>query len=210
MKISKLQRNRGFTLIETMIAVFILVLAMNGLLGLISSSLFSARYAKNEMIANYLIQETIDSIRNDRDTIAFQNISGESWGNFINKYGTYNGSNDSIKKCYSANGCEIDPAEMPVSIVTCGDTATSPYSITCRTLNYDENANNNGFYTYNNAYPLSNFKRQVKMSVNSLPDSAGLPVANAELEIKVTVEWLNGSLLRSKAYRVSLVNWYKL
>ena len=197
-----IQKNRGFTLIETMIAVFILVLAMNSLLGLLAGSLFAARYAKNDIVANYLTQEAIDYIRNDRDTFAFQQASsGGGWNNFLNRYGYATSTS-----CFSTDGCEFEPAKMLVTPTTpsdCNSTITSPYSLPCRTLNYDENATNKDFYTYDNTgtLPLSGFKRQIIMTYdNSLPD---------ELDIKVTVEWLNGSVAKSKVSRVSLLNWYK-
>jgi hypothetical protein len=37
----------------------------------VSSSLYSARYAKQEIIMNFLIQEALDGIRNDREIIEF-------------------------------------------------------------------------------------------------------------------------------------------
>lgn len=205
MKAFKIKKNKGFTLIETMIAVFILVIAMNGLLGLIASSLFSARYAKNELTANYLIQEAIDYIRNDRDTTAFQQMgTGGGWDNFIqNRYG-----DGTSTICFSNNGCEIEPSNTnPSNIVNaCDGTIGGNFgSIPCRVLLYDESATNKAFYTYQNvvgAVP-SKFKRRVNMKIN--------PIANNpdELDITVTVEWQNGTLVRSKTSRVSLLNWQK-
>jgi len=203
MKKYNLQKNKGFTLIETMIAVFILVIAMNGLLGLISRSLFSARYAKNDIIANYLIQETVDYIRNDRDTVAFQQaLSGGGWTNFLNKYG-YSGNTS----CFSVNGCEIEPAKTISNINACSGSVGGGFgTIPCQLLRYDESAVNKDFYTYvAGAGILSNFKRQVTMSINSTSDVT----SPDELDIKVTVEWLNGSLVKSKTSRVSLLNWQK-
>ncbi len=208
MKNIKLQYNkkRGFTLIETMIAVFILAAAMNGLLGLISNSLYTARYTQNTIVANYLIQEAVDYIRNDRDTTAFQRISDPSygWTNFLNKYG-YTATNS----CFSTNGCEIElTASSPVS--ACNGTIGGGWgTIGCRIFNYDENATNKVFYTYQT--PLSgvavasNFKRKVSVSINT---TSSIPSPD-ELDIIVTVEWKNGNLVRSKTLRTSLLNWQK-
>lgn len=187
--------NKGFTLIETMIAVFILVIAMNGLLGLIASSLFQARYAKNEMVANYLTQEVIDYIRNDRDTTVFK--GGGDWVTVFQA--KYNPAG-----CFTANGCDIEPAKSSSNITSCSVAPGSGFTLPCKMLNYDDTASgsstNKSFYTYSTptGYTSSNFKRQVKMSVGSIAD---------EIDIKVTIEWLNGSLVRSKVTRVSLLNW---
>ncbi len=214
MKIYNKQKNKGFTLIETMIAVFILAITITGTLGIISTSLYSSRYANNEITANYLAQEVSDYIRNDRDTIAFQRMSDSSygWTNFLNKYGF-----DTLGTCFSTAGCEIEPVSSqsildPSNIYQCNTVNTwETGTIDCRILNYDENATEKVFYTYQtplSGYIPSNFKRKVNMSINatSSPSSIG---RTDELDIMVTVEWKNGNLVRSKILRTSLLNWQK-
>ncbi len=200
MKLPKKQKNRGFTLIETMIAVFILVVAFNGLLGLIANSIYYGRYSKNDIVANYLVQEVLDSVRNDRDTIAFQKIAevGSGWNGFLAKYGYPN------SYCFSANGCEIEVASITTDISACSGSAGSWGTVGCRVLNYDDRATNQDFYTYKTpqgAVP-SNFKRKINMSINSS--------LNDQLDITVSVEWLNGNLVRSKTLKTSLLNWQTL
>ncbi len=202
MKTNNLQKNKGFTLIETMIAVFVLVMAINGLLGLIASSLYSARYSKNDITANFLIQEAIDYIRNDRDSTAFlAATTGGGWNVFLAKYGYPNSS------CFSANGCEIEPANIiTANINACSGVIGGNFgTIPCKVFNYDESASSKDFYTYTTptGYVASNFKRQITMSINPTINNPD------ELDIMVTVEWLNGSLVRSRTSRVSLLNWQK-
>lgn len=187
----------GFTLIETMIAVFILVVAMNAMLGLISTSLFSARYAKNEITANYLIQEAIDYVRNDRDTTAFQKASDVDggWANFQTKY----------QACFNPLGCQIEPAQTSSNISACTGTIGGGFgTIGCSVFNFDQSATNKDFYTYDISQGVpSNFKRKINMSVNPNINSQD------EIDMIVSVEWLNGTLVRSKYSRVSLLNWQK-
>lgn len=200
MKLFTKQTNKGFTLIETMIAVFILVVAFNGLLGLIANSIYYGRYSKNDIVANYLVQEVLDSIRNERDTIAFQKIAevGSGWSGFLAKYGYPN------SYCFSANGCEIEVASITTDISACSGSAGSWGTLGCRILNYDEKAINQNFYTYKTPQDSvpSNFKRKINMSIN--------PSLNDQLDITVSVEWLNGTLVRSKTLRTSLLNWQRL
>ncbi|MES2930802.1 MAG: prepilin-type N-terminal cleavage/methylation domain-containing protein [Patescibacteria group bacterium] len=186
-------RSGGFTLIETMIAIFILTVAVAGLLGLTSRSLFSARYANNEITANYLLQEAIDAIRNDRDTIAFQqNGADGGWDAFVKKYDA----------CFSDNGCSVEPAASDIP-AACGTGNPSFGSLACPVFNYDDQARHNSFYTYKDGEGIieSKFKRQVLMSLNESNED--------ELDIKVTVEWENGSLVRSGFIYYSLLNWQK-
>jgi len=57
----------GFTLIETLVAISILVIAVAAPLTLASRSLFVATYAKDQQAAYYLAQEAIEMVRNKRD-----------------------------------------------------------------------------------------------------------------------------------------------
>jgi Tfp pilus assembly protein PilV len=185
MKIYKIQKNKGFTLVETMVAVLTLAIAITALIGLTAKNLFYARYAKNEIVANYLIQETIDSIKNNRDTTAFQNKTTGGWVAFT----------DSYSDCFSPSGCyfEVTKATTITPCPTSGEGINS-----CPVLYYDDNHTNGGYYTYNtnNSVP-SIFKRQIIMSSPS----------DYQVDVQVNVEWQNGDLTKTKSTTFSLLNW---
>lgn len=197
MKKNKLQKNEkintntnlGFTLVETMVAVFILTLAIVSLLGLTSKSLFTARYSRNEMIANYLLQESVDYIRNQRDSVAFL---GNDWQGFLDEFG-YSASG----ACFTSNGCYFDVNKSSLNINYCNTTPTSGTTLKCPFLKYDEGATGGSFYNYS-VGSTSNFKRKISLSLNPAQD---------ELYIFVTVEWLNGTLVRKRSLNTSLLNW---
>lgn len=66
----------GFTLIETFVAVSVLLISLVGPLSIASQSLRSAYYARDQVTAYYLAQEAIEYVRAKRD----QNyIAGTSW-----------------------------------------------------------------------------------------------------------------------------------
>lgn len=117
MKIFNKQSNKGFTIIETLVAIFILSIAITSFLGVVSQSILTARYTKNEITANYLAQESADYIRNQRDTVAFlNNTGGVGWETFLSNFG--DSSNRTV--CFSQQGCsfDIDPTKT-VSIESC-------------------------------------------------------------------------------------------
>jgi len=186
-------KNRGFTLIETMVAVLILSTSLTSLLTLTSSSLFAAKYANNEITANYLLQEAVDYIRNDRDSIVFQqrnngDATSVSWNIFLAKYGYINST------CFSPDGCYLDITEQNSFNVI--RSCTSP----CTLMYFDPAANHKEFYTYSTDFGLaSSFRRKITMRIN--------PTNINELLVTVTVDWKNGNLSRSRSLNESILNW---
>ena len=61
------QFNRGFTLVETLVAVAILMIAIAGPLTIANQALIAALGSRNAMIATYLAQEGMESIKNIKD-----------------------------------------------------------------------------------------------------------------------------------------------
>lgn len=70
---AKLQKNtysesNGFSLVETLVAIAILLIAVVGPISIIGNSLHQIYYAKDEMLAINLAQEGIEMVRQKRDS----------------------------------------------------------------------------------------------------------------------------------------------
>src|SRR3989338_8277612 len=65
----------GFTLVETLVAVAVFTAAIAGPMTLVQKSLSSARYAKDQTIANYLAGEAIEYVRSLRDENIYKGSS---------------------------------------------------------------------------------------------------------------------------------------
>lgn len=61
-------KNQGFTLLEAIVAIAILLVAVTSASGLILSSLQNVHVTKNRVVAAYLAQEGIEVVRAIRDT----------------------------------------------------------------------------------------------------------------------------------------------
>ncbi|MBU3968647.1 type II secretion system GspH family protein [Patescibacteria group bacterium] len=129
--------NSGFTLVETLIAITILVSAIVGPMVVVQKSLSSANFAKSQIISFHLAGEAIEYIRNKRDG---NTLSGVSW---------INGLSECIDK-----KCAVD---------TVNDTI-SQCSENCPNLQFDSI---NGFYGYDSNWEDSIFNRVVEIkSIN--------------------------------------------
>lgn len=183
----------GFTLIETMVAIFVLSTSIISLLALTSSSSNMAKYGNNEITANYLLQEAIDSIRNSRDSIAFQQKElGGGWSNFLLKYGDSN----TKTKCFSSNGCYVVLDNFnPGDFITGNDVTVCPSS-GCPLLKINKDGQNS-FYNYSSS-ENSIFKRIIKMELVNV----------YELKVEVRVDWSNTSgSNRSRTMTTYLLDW---
>lgn len=93
---------KGFTLIETLVAISILLLGVVAPLALASDSLKAARLARDQVIATYLAQEGIEYVRWVRDT---NMIEGDSWI-------------DGLENCLDPDGCMVDAVRRRVAPAT--------------------------------------------------------------------------------------------
>lgn len=174
-----------------MTAIFILTFAIVGLMSMVSSSLFAARYARDDITVNYLLQESIDYIRNDRDTTVFltsgAGTTDSSWGDFVTKY----------IECTSARGCWIDVLDN-----TFGQCLTDG----CPYLYYDEDATNTAFYVTDDDSGMTGMKKtNYKRKVSVVRDTADLN----QILVTATIDWKNGNLIKSRSLTTSLTRWQK-
>ncbi len=102
------QKKRGFTLIETLIAIAILGLAVAGPLYTADRAMVAAETANSQLTASYLAQEGIEYIRMVRDNNYLATASSTAaWTGFLNTVSPV---------CDTS--CQFDPASM--TLAACG------------------------------------------------------------------------------------------
>lgn len=118
MTIRKFSKNKkkGFSLIETLVALTILLVAVVGPISLIGDSLHRIYYAKDEIVAIGLAQEGVELVRRVRDT---NKLNAVAWdtdipvGYYTIEPGNISGvSNTFVKPCGSC------VAEQPIYLDT--------------------------------------------------------------------------------------------
>ncbi len=82
---------RGFTMVETLVAIFILLVSTTGPLSFAQSGLRASFLARDQVVAFYLAQDAIETIKNTRDN---NSLEGINWL-------------DGLDDCENSNGCRI-------------------------------------------------------------------------------------------------------
>ena len=77
------QKNKAFTLVETLVAISIFTVSILGLISIFASGISNTGYAKKKMVASYLAQEGIEYARNMRDNAVLYPGGGD-WPSFRN------------------------------------------------------------------------------------------------------------------------------
>lgn len=92
---------KGFTLIEVLLAVFIISVAVLGLYNGINYSYHSVETAKKVFTASYLAEEGVELVKNIRDS------------NFVTGGATWN---TGLLNCYTSYGCRMDYNDLTLTV----------------------------------------------------------------------------------------------
>lgn len=186
----------GFTLIETLIAIFILALTIGALLTLTAGGFFSIRYAKNDIVASNLLQESLEYIHNSRDTASQKEMTWTVWKN-------------QFADCYGSDGCIINPypSQDLVSnmVASCGTVTNGGGPNNCDPLVYLSN----GIY--------------VQGSLSSAFQTTGTPITTSfvrnimfkditggdgpQIEVTARMDWINGTNPKHLTQTIILTPW---
>ncbi len=207
----KVVKSEGFSLLETVVAVALLIGAVIGPVGLISRSLRSASFSGNDLIARNLAQEGIELFRAVRDNnvlcVAVGGVRG--WdrmpgggGRMLGYYeisvpDPFQPSPDPFHTIAMGCGATIIRTPLPLSRVAA--TCVTPLTLDA------------GVYTYGSG-AQTNFSRCVRVCspATASPCSAsgdGDIPANDQMEIISTVSWMEHGVQKNVTLRDRLYNW---
>lgn len=96
------KKNKGFTLLEALVAVSILMVAVSAPITIAQKGLSSAIYSKDQMIASYLAQDAIEYMKNRRDYITMNNPDFD-WADLWDQ--------ENLGLCLDEGGCSINTVE---------------------------------------------------------------------------------------------------
>ncbi|MCE9628915.1 MAG: type II secretion system GspH family protein [Candidatus Vogelbacteria bacterium] len=165
-----LKKDKGFTLIETFVAITILLIAVLIPLGVMSKAIEDGLFIKNKVIAYYLAQEGMELIINQVDSNIKSIGDGESsgWLDYM--------SSCVNSKCYG----EVDLDSNKIYFGSCN------YSDGCPYLTQEQAG---APYGYGESFPETIFKRSIKI-LPAIISSTGEEMA---IPVEVTINWKNKS-----------------
>ena len=172
---------RGFTLVETLIAISIFSVSIVALMSFLSQNISNAGYAKKKIIATYLAQEGIESVRNMRDSyIFYSDTTSNDWNKFKVK----------LNPCNLGNECGFNNSvytDNPNFIFKCSSNPNG-----CKLYL------NDGNYNTNSVGNDSGYSRKIRMDT----------ISADEVKVFSTVSWSQpGGLPYTITLSESLFNW---
>lgn len=186
--------NRGFTLVETLLAILILAIAIAGPLTIASKGLQLTLIARDQVMAGALAQDALEYVHFIRDT---NRLNGQDWLSGLNGISNNHTTDQSggQASCTGGNYCTVD--SLADQVTYCGASLAA-----CGSANLYYNSTG-GNYTYQSAGNTRTiFSRTISISTPS-------PGGNtSEADVRVVVQWKDvGGFTRSVELRDSLLNW---
>ncbi len=133
----------GFTLIETLVAVAVLIVSLVGPMALVQRSLNSAAYTREQITAFFLGQDAMELLTNIRDNDTKNGTAGFAYAR-TNCGGTY--------------GCIMDTTVAPAATPA---NAISRCTSACPPMRKDSTGS---FYGYNSSWGVSEYTRTIRVT----------------------------------------------
>lgn len=189
-KVKCTANKKAFTLIETLIAISILMLSITGPMVFAAQGLKSAMYARDQVTAFYLVQDALETLRFLRDNTAIELQDGIA----INW-------DKAFENCYDKT-CKID-----TTLET-----SDPNSILKPCNNDDEctlfqkkGAFAYGYEQSDGVWQKTPYQRMIK--IKKVVDENDVVIDN-EVLVEVTIKWKSGSIPRVFTANENMFNIY--
>jgi prepilin-type N-terminal cleavage/methylation domain-containing protein len=181
-KKDNLNGERGFTLVETLVAIFILLISITGPLTVAQNGLRAAMVSRDQTTAFYLAQDAMETVKNIRDD------------NILSRAGDWL---EGLDYCLELDGCTIDTTSNDVEIVSCSIPSVTNGCTTERPLLYEESS---GQFGIGNGGDPALFSRLIEIEESA---------EDREATITVTIRWTTHENVgeREIVVQENIFNW---
>lgn len=180
-------KQSGFSLVETLVAISILLIVIVGPMSISMRSAKSSSFASEQIQAFFLAQEGLELAQKSRDDILlnYTNFGGTNatpWAQFSNPAGTYS-------NCFNGNGCGL---QWHTS--TAGALAVPVSCATVANCLLYRNTVGRSYFTHVATANTTPFTRRIYFS-----DAA---TGNNEVQVRSVVTWRTGSIVAEQRVEV--------
>ncbi len=189
-------KQSGFTLVETIVAVLILSLSIGSLLSLAAGGFYSVKYSRNQIVASNLLQESLEYIRNTRDSTILAGAGWDDWIKSLKVDSNGNETGGASDGCFSQAGCTVNPYSLTQKVKQCDQSCPN-------VIYFPDQA----FYGYSASYPFSQTQAPITTSFLRTITITPSSLVNGEVVVKGTVSWINGSATKTVTQTMLLTNW---
>jgi Tfp pilus assembly protein PilV len=196
------RKNNAFTLVETLVAISIIMVAVLGPFALIENNINAAYITRDEIIANSLAQEGIEYAVFTRDSVYLYNQRF----NQSNDFTAYmDGTPSGAANCIAPNYCTIDPTGTSVNPSWIGTFQQCPGG-TCTPL-YTRPAPDYTYTQQSSGNTQSRFTRTLQICY--LNGTICNSTLSNEAKVTVVVSWVTLGKTYSTTVTDYLQNWLK-
>lgn len=172
---------RGFTLVETLVAITIIAVAIIGPLYAVQQALNASRVARDVLVASSLAQEGIEYVRGVRDSNYVTNFVSPGARNWLSALDGTAGGTATYANCIAAD-CVVDPTQSTIS------STIAPLYLSSA-----------GLYNQQGSGTQTKFTRRVRL--------AAVSGSTTEILVTVTVTWTMLGQAQSVTITDRLHNW---
>jgi prepilin-type N-terminal cleavage/methylation domain-containing protein len=172
---------QGFSLIEALVAITILLIALIGPMTISSSASKSTSFSSEQVTAFFLAQEGAELAQKARDDFF---LSGGNWSSFTNPSGTYG-------SCFASGGCDLTINTNLTGTLAVTNCGTLSCALTLNTVTNNLRAR----YTHSGGVATNPvFTRKITMVQDS--------VNTNEVKVISLVTWRTGAFRKEQKVEV--------
>ena len=192
------KNKKGFTLLESLISIFILTLAITGPIYISSFSLRNTISSRDNIAAQYLAEEVIEVIKNKRD----QNLlNNQPWLSSI-----------------TGDASCIDDANNPTGVRCVMNRTVDEYDFAscngnCDAMNFSSSSDVIYGFEDPSVTDKSKFVREFYLEKGELDPSAQSTAPSKEIKLIVNIKWLERGQIRTyslteRLYNINYVDYF--
>lgn len=185
----------GFSLVETLVAISILLIVIVGPMTIIAGAAQSTNFSSEQVTASFLAQEGLELAQKERDDLVLSAFnagategSNTAWTALVDPSGTY-------EYCIDTDGDGAEVCSLEIETDASGtvtvDDCSGTNRLNCQ-LYLDASAGVRSVYTHNSAGTQTPYNRTVRFE----------PVGTQEVKITSRVTWRTGEQRQEQSVEV--------